>query len=230
MRPLSLAAGLLLGSLNIAAAQTVLNLSADGSDTVDPDRITASLAAQFSSVDAARAQAEVNHAMAQALVEAKSVSGMSATTGDYSVYQTTPGGSQQPAYQASQNLQLSMDAPQGAPPAAFTALVGALQQKGLLLNSLNGDLSPKAQEAAEQSAILDAIRQIQAQAKAVASVLGEHVGKFQALNVNVNMPGPVLRAAPMMMMAQAPAPPQAALAKVTIQASVSATIALTLPP
>jgi len=122
-----------------------------------------------------------------------------------------------------------MAAAGGAPPAAFTALVGQLQQKGLLLNSLNGDLSAKAQEAAQQGAIDDAIRQIQSQAQAVAATLNEQVGKIQSLSVNVNMPGPVSRVGPMMLMAAA-APPQAAPAQVTVQANVSATIALTPPP
>lgn len=230
MRILAAALGLMLATAHLAAAQTVLNLSADGSNSVDPDRITASLAAQASSPDAARAQADVNQAMAQALAAARAISGVTATTGDYSVYQTTPSdGSQKTVFQASQNLQLSMAAPDGAPSAPFTALVGKLQQRGLLLNSLNGDLSDQAQEAAQQGAIDDAIRQIRAQAQAVAATLGEHVGKIQTLNVNINMPGPVFRAAPMMMAAAAP-PPQAAPAKVSVQANVSATIALTAGP
>jgi predicted secreted protein len=220
------AVGMLAG-LPMASAQTVLNLSANGSDSVAPDRIIAALDAQFSSTDAAQAQADVNRAMAQALGAAKAVNGVSATTGSYSVYQTTPpDGAQKTVYQASQNLQLGMDAPQGVPPAAFTALVGQLQQKGLLLDSLNGDLSPRAQQAAQASAITDAIRQIQAQAQAVAKTLNDQVGKIQTLNVNVNLPGPIMRAAPMLMMAAA-APPQAAPAKVTVQANVSAAITLT---
>jgi predicted secreted protein len=215
----------------MATAQTVLNLAANGSDSVDPDRIVAALTAQASGTDAAGVQADVNRAMAAALSAARTVTGVTATTGDYSVYQTTPpdGPPQKPVYQASQDLQLRMAAAGGAPPAAFTALVGQLQQKGLLLNSLNGDLSAKAQEAAQQGAIDDAIRQIQSQAQAVALTLNEQVGKIQTLSVNVNMPGPVSRVAPMMIMAAA-APPQAAPAQVTVQANVSATIGLTPPP
>jgi uncharacterized protein YggE len=229
MRVWVLAASLLLAAQNFAAAQTVLNLSANGSNSVAPDRITAALAAQFSAPEAARAQDQVNRAMAQVLAAAKAVSGVTAATGDYSVYQNTPDGSQKPVYQASQNVTLVMAAPGGTPPAAFTALVGQLQQKGLLLNSLDGDLSTKAQEAAQQGAIDDAIRQIQAQAQAVATLLGEHVGKIQTLNVNINTPGPVAFAVPKMMMAAA-APPQAAPGPVSVQANVNATITLTPPP
>lgn len=235
MRGLVLA-GLVLGAPQALAespsgdgaggAQTVLNLSANGSDSVVPDRIVATLDAQASSKDAAHAQAEVNKAMTQALNAARAVAGVTANTGGYSVYQTTPDGSHQPIYQASQNLQLSMAAPGGTPPAAFTNLVGALQQNGLLLNGLDGDLSTKGREAAGQGAIQDAIRQIDAQAKDVADSLDERVGRIQTLNVNLNLsgPGPVPR--PVMMMAAKAAPPEAVPPKVTVQADVSATILL----
>jgi uncharacterized protein len=221
-----------LALLGTAQAQTVLNVSANGSNTVDPDQIVASLSVQSSSQTAAKAQAEVNREMQQALAAARAVAGVTPTTGDYSVYQNSSDNSStaKPVYQASQNLALSMAAPSGNPPASFTALVGQLQSQGLLLNTLDGNLSAEGQAAASQGAINDAIHQIQAQAAAIAATLGEHVGKFQSLNVNVNSPGPVMRTAPMMMMAAAAPPPQAAPAKVTIQANVSATIELTPSP
>jgi len=230
MRIICAAAAMLLATLAAGQAQTVLNLSANGSNSVEPDRIVASLNVQASSPAAARAQAEVNAQMQRALAAARAVGGVSASTGDYSVYQNTPDNSAKPVYQASQNLQLSMAAAGGVPPAAFTALVGQLQQAGLLLNTLDGNLSDAGQAGAQQAAIDDAIRQIQAQAAAIAAMLGERVGKIQSLNVNVNSPGPVLRAAPMMMMAAAAPPPQAAPGKVTIQANVSATVELTSQP
>jgi uncharacterized protein YggE len=122
-----------------------------------------------------------------------------------------------------------MAAPDGIPPADFTSLVGQLQSQGLLLNSLDGNLSAAGQAAANQGAIDDAIHQIQAQAAAVAATLGEHVGSVQSLNVNLNSPGPVMRTPMMMMAAAAAPPPQAAPGKVTIQANVTATIELTAP-
>lgn len=228
MRIITICGGIVLALLGTAQAQTVLSVSANGSNTVDPDQIVASLDVQFSAANAAQAQAAVNREMKQALDAARATAGVTATTGDYSVYQNTPdnGSTAKPVYQASQNLALSMAALSGNPPASFTALVGQLQSQGLLLNTLDGNLSALGQAAATQGAINDAIHQIQAQAAAVAATLGEHVGKFQSLNVNVNSPGPVMRA-PMMMMAAAAPPPQAAPGKVTIQANVSATIELT---
>ena len=230
MRIVIAAAAMLLAGFGIGQAQTVLNLSANGSNSVEPDQIVASLNVQASSATAARAQAQVNAEMKQALAAARGVTGVTANTGDYSVYQSTPDNSPKIAYQASQDLQLSMAAAGGVPPTAFTALVGQLQQQGLLLNTLDGNLSAAGQAAAQKAAIDDAIHQIQAEAAGIAATLGEHVGKIQSLNVNVNLPGPVLRGAPMMMMATAAAPPpQAAPGKVAIQANVSATIDLTTP-
>jgi uncharacterized protein YggE len=217
----------------IAAAQTVLSLSATGNNTVEPDQIIASLDVQSNAKTAAQAQAEVNREMQRALEAAHALAGVTATTGDYSVFQNSPdnpsgNASSEPAYQASQSLQLSMAAAAGVPPPGFTALVGRLQQQGLLLNTLDGNLSGQGQAAAQAGAINDAIHQIQAQAAAIAATLGEHVGKIKSLDVNVNTPGPILRPTPMMMMAAAP-PPQAAPGKVTIQANVDATIDLTPP-
>ncbi len=229
MRVIPVAAAMLLAAVGMAQAQTVLNLSANGSNTVDPDQIVASLNVQASSASAAKAQAQINGEMKKALDAARALAGVTATTGDYSVYQNSPDNSAKPVYQASQTLQLSMAAPAGVPPDAFTALIGRLQQQGLLLNTLDGNLSNQGQAAAQQGAIDDAIHQIQAQATAIAATLGEHVGKIQSLNVNLNNPGPVLRAAPMMMMAAKAEPAQAAPDKVTIQANVSTTIDLTPP-
>jgi uncharacterized protein YggE len=235
MRILPICGGILLAMLGMAQAKagapTVLTVSANGSNTVAPDQMVASLDVQSNAASAAQAQAAVNRAMKQALAAARGTAGMTATTGDYSVYQNSPdnGSAAKTVYQASQSLSLSMAAPDGIPPAPFTSLVGQLQSQGLLLNSLDGNLSAAGQAAANQGAIDDAIHQIQAQAAAVAATLGEHVGRVQSLNVNLNSPGPVMRAPMMMMAAAAAPPPQAAPGKVTIQANVTATIELTPP-
>jgi uncharacterized protein YggE len=220
---------LFAGGVTAARAQTMLNLSANGGTQVYPDEIIALLSVQVSSANAGVAQAKVNRAMKRALEAAKAVPGVTATTGSYSVYQSTDDSTKNTIYQATQTLQVTTAASGGVTPDAFTALVGDLQQNGLLLNSLDGDLSSKGQMAAQQAAIDDAIRQIQAQAAAVAATLGERVGKIQTINVNINSSTPVPRAAPMIM-AAASAPPQTAPSQVTVEASVSAAIELTPQP
>ena len=138
-------------------------------------------------------------------------------TGDYSVYQNTPDGSTKPVYQASQSLQLVMDAPGGAPPAGFTALVGQLQQEGLLLNSLDGDLSAtRRRKRPSKAPLMTRYGRSRRRLRRWPGYWASMSAKFKRLNVNVNMPGPVMMAAPkMMMMAAAAPPPQAAPAQVT---------------
>jgi uncharacterized protein len=224
--PMLAVAGVFCAALP-ARAQTELNLAATGQKLVAPDEMTASLQVQAASPRAAAAQGEVNGAMSKALALAKAVSGVTATTGSYSVFEDSSDSAKPPVFRASQSLQLVIPAPGGVPPDGFTALVGQLQQDGLLLNGLDGDLSGNGQESAERSAIADAIGQIQAQAAMIAGDLRKNVGEIKTLNVNVNMPEAVMRAPRAMMMAAAMPPPQAAPDKVTVQANVSATIELT---
>jgi uncharacterized protein YggE len=225
--PVFVVAGFFCAAGMPARAQTELNLAATGQKLVAPDEMTASLQVQAASARAATAQADVNGAMQKALALAKGVSGVTATTGSYSVFEDSSDSTKPPVFRAGQSLQLVIPAPDGVPPDRFTALVGQLQQDGLLLNGLDGDLSSNGQETAEQSAIADAIRQIQAQAAMIAGDLRKNVGEIKTLNVNVNMPEAVMRAPRAMMMAAAMPPPQAAPDKVTVQANVSATIELT---
>jgi uncharacterized protein YggE len=104
--------------------------------------------------------------------------------------------------------------------------VGKLQDRGFLLQNFDGALSDRAQRAAGQAAITDAIRQIQAQAQAVAGALGERVGRVESVTVNESgrPPMPELAAAPMM--ARAFTPPQAAPSAVQVQVDVSAVVDL----
>ena len=225
--PMLVVAGLFCAAAIPAWAQTVLNLAATGQKLVVPDEMTASLEVQAASARASTAQADVNSAMQKALTLAKAVSGVTATTGAYSVFEDMSDNTKPPKFRAGQSLQLVMPAPGGVPPESFTALVGQLQGNGLLLNSLDGDLSSSGQRNAEKEAIADAIGQIQAQAAMIAENLKKNVGEIKTLNVNMNVPRVIMRAPQAMMMAAAMPPPQAAPDKMTVQADVSATIELT---
>jgi uncharacterized protein YggE len=225
--PMLVVAGLFCAAAIPARAQTELNLAATGQKLVEPDEMTASLQVQAASTRAATAQADVNSAMQKALALAKAVAGVTATTGAYSVFEDTSDNTKPPKFRASQSLQLVMPAPGGVPSENFAALVGRLQENGLLLNNLDGDLSSSGQRNAEKEAIADAIGQIQAQAAMIADNLKKNVGEIKTMNVNVNMPRVIMGAPRAMMMAAAMPPPQAAPDKVTVQADVSATIELT---
>jgi len=221
---------LLFLSASPALAQTTLNLSATGQVMVPPDQIAASLTAQDNSYNAATAQNVVNAAMAQALKLASGVAGLKAVTESESVSSVTPDGGGRIQYQASQQLDLTMDAPAGAPPAALSALLGTLQDKGFLLQNFDGELSDRAQETGEQAAIAEAIRLIKAQARAVAAPLGESVGRFETINLNMpeGGPGPVAfaAAAPGPMMARAFTAPSASPSNIQVTATVTAVVDL----
>lgn len=206
-----------------AAAQTELDLSATGQVLAQPDEMTASLQAQATAPSAAAAQAAVNETMQRALQFTKNTQGVTATTGGYNVFNTTQDNSKPPVFQATQELDLVMPAPGGAPPPAFAALAGQLQKNGLLLNNFSGDLSRNAQQRAENAAIADGLDQIQAQAAAIAAQLHESVRGMKSLSVNANTPVPLTRG--FVMAAAAPAP-QAAPGKITVTANLSATIEL----
>jgi uncharacterized protein len=169
--------------------------------------------------------------MAKALALAKAIPGVKIVTGGYSSYAVTPDNNAPQQFAAQQTLQLSIKAPAGAPPDSFSTLLGTLQQNGLLLNSLSGDLSDAGQRQAQQAAITDALGQINAQASSIAANLHEQVGLIKSLNVNANSsPGP----RPMMMMMamakdSAPAP-QSAPDNVQVTANVTADIALVKTP
>jgi uncharacterized protein YggE len=215
--------------IGTARAETLLSLSATGTAITLPDEITASLNVQTTAKTAAAAQAGVNKTMAAALAAARALAGVTATTDSYSVSQNDPDNTaQKPGYQASQALELTMPAPGGTPPDAFTNLVGKLQQDGLLLNGLDGQLSATGADEARRLATVDALHKLRTQADAVAATLGETAGGFKTLNVQTNGGGPIMPGLMMMKAAAAP-PPQAAPGPVTVQVSVDATILLTPP-
>lgn len=220
MRKLGLAVILGLAWVGGARAQTVLSLTATGSVVTVPDEMEASLNVQESAAAAPAAQDSVNRLMAKALALTRRINGVTPTTAAYNVFQT-----QNQGFQASQTLNLAIAAPGGVPPAAFTNLIGVLQQDGLQLNSLDGQLSAAGADAASQAATADALRRLQAQAHAIATALGDKAGEIKTLTIDSNNPGPIMPGRMMAMAAEAP--PQSAPGPVTVQVTVEATIELT---
>lgn len=211
-----------------AQAQTKLHLSATGSIVTAPDEMVATFSVQANAAKAAAAQAAVNMMMGKALATASRLSGVVASTGAYNVYETSGTSGAVTGYQASQSLNLTAPAPGGKPSAAFTDLVGDLQADGLLLNSLQGDLSPQGQRQAKDAAVTEAIHRLKSQVRSIAATLGETPGTIDTLTVNTGAPPSPM---PMrMMMAAAAPPPQAAPGPITVQADVSAVIELIAPP
>jgi uncharacterized protein YggE len=209
-----------------AHAQSDLTIAATGQAFAPPDEATASLTVQAQERTAAKAQAEVNAETAKALALAGSIPGLKTTTTGYSSFSVTPDNNAPAQFMVQQTLQLMQPTAGGVPSTAFSNLLGTLQQSGLLLNSLSGDLSPAGQRQAQQAAIADALDQIQSQAASIAATLHEQPGVIKSLNVNA---ATNFAPRPMMAMAMrdaAPAP-QSVPDNVQITASVSADIQLT---
>ncbi|MGO9817678.1 MAG: SIMPL domain-containing protein [Acidocella sp.] len=226
MRRTALTAMLFALSAMPAGAQTMLTIGATGETEAVPDEAVASLTVHAELPTASAAQASVNKQMSKVLPQARAVPGVVVTTGAYTAFQQfqPPGQSSPPTYQANQTLQLTMKAAGGVPSAAFADLLGNLQQQGVLMNNLGGDLSATARTAAQQQAIVAALDQIEAQAEAVAAQLHERVGPVKTLTVNA---APPPRPVPMMAMAVGgAAPPVSAPGNIQVSADVTATIEL----
>jgi uncharacterized protein YggE len=209
----------------LAQAQTVLNLSATGRDVTVPDEMVAALTVQAKAPTAAAAQAMLNRMMTQALAAARAVDGVAATTGGYNVAEfDDQNKGTKPVFQANQELNLTMPAPSGVPPASFTDLAGKLQEQGLLMETIGGALSAKGEDAARAAATSDGIGRLKTQAGAVAKALGDTVAGINSLTINSNDIAPV---APRMMMAMAAAaPPQVAPGPMIVTVNIDAVIAL----
>lgn len=229
MKRLVLGGLFLLGVPGASWAQTILSLTATGTDIVVPDEMTARFNVTANAATAAAAQNSVNQTMAKALATINANKNVTATTGNYSVDEVTdgPAAAQKTMFQANQTLQLTIPAPGGKPPSAFMDLVSRLQQDGLLIQQLAGDLSASGEQTAEAAATVDAIHKLQTQANAVAQTLGDKVGDIKTIDIGSNAPRPVVFGA-MRFAAATPAPAQSEPGPMTVTVTVNATIEFTV--
>lgn len=231
-------AGLALATLATADAQTLpsapaaasnltnLHLSASAQRDMPRDLLTATLSAEASDPDAKKVQGDINQRMAAALVRVKQVAGITAETTGYSVYRDAEekaGPDKPPRWHGSQSVTLS-----GKDFAALLSLVGALQQQGLVMQSLAPDLSRAARQSVEDALTDEALIRLQQRADRVAATLGKEVADFRAVSLgNVNPPPPVFRAMAMASgISSSIAPPVAAAGSATVSVTVEADVAL----
>jgi predicted secreted protein len=218
----------LFSAASWAQAATTLDLSVTGKATCSADALDAQLTARTSAASAAKAQAGLNQLVASALRKTHAVKGVTAITSGYDVAPVYP---KQTMWEARQNLRLTLRAaPESQAAQPMLALLGQLQQNGLMLESLQGRLTAAARQQAEQAAIQDAVKRLKAQAAAVAKALGDQPGEITHLRLNLAAPlfRPMIRA-PMAMGAAAmqAAPPSINSAPVTEQATLSGTVRFT---
>jgi uncharacterized protein YggE len=203
-----------------ASEATSLSLSVTGHATHVPNQTIATLIVQDESRSPSKAQAAVNQSMAKALTAAQAIHGLSATTGAYSVAQTDP---KTRTWQASQTLTLTFDAaPNAIAAAPVRHLIGALQHRGLLLESIGAGLTPSALRQTRAEAITDAIGQMHGEAEAAATAMDLKIGRVRRMQINTETP---IR--PMMLAMRAQSPPPAIQAgPIEATINLSATIDL----
>lgn len=205
-----------------ARADTILSLSQDGAVTVDPDELDATLVATATTTSAKTAQARVNEAMTAALAAAKQASAQQTepfgiATGDYSVWPQTSGQKGAPdQWQASQTLLVH-----GTDGPALLALVGALQQKGLVLRGLDWRMSDALETRTRAEALRRAVTALRAHADEMAGLLALRFVEFRTVSLNGNNPMPAAGYA-------VPAPPRAAAAPPPVAEKQPSTVTVTI--
>lgn len=208
------------------ATVTHLHLSADGSVSVPPDELVATLVATAKSPSAAAAQHQVNVLMAQGLKEAQAIVGITARAVGYSVQSADPvpatvekPTSQRSEWVAEQTLELRSNASE-----QLLSLVGKLQGAGFAAARLDWELSPVLGRKARDAAMQEALKALQARMTAAAAVLDLREDHLQDVEVDMRDIVPVR---PTMAIAmRAGPPPQATAAPQAVTSEVSADVVL----
>jgi uncharacterized protein YggE len=200
---------------------TQLTLSVTGQATHAPDATIATLSVQQNAKTAVAAQSGVNSIMTSALAATHTVAGLRATTGSYSVY---PADQKQTGWQAQQSLDLHLTAsPESDAASQMRHLIGMLQGKGVLLESIAGTLAPTTARQTRTAAIKDAVAQMRAEADAAAAALGDHVVSITKIDLTTQTP---FRPRFMALRMAAKAEPQLQSGPMTEQITLSATVNL----
>ena len=211
-KPKLIAAALLpLLAVSPASAQpadpdaTVLRLSETAEKLVRRDRLRADLRVEATGSDPRRVQSEVNRRMAAALDRARAVPGVRPETGGSNIWEERPQNAP-PRWRATQHIGLS-----GRDGGELLALVGDLQGDGLLVSSLQYELTPEAARTVEDELTGIALERLRQRADKVAQAMGLQVARWRELRVG-NTGGPPPRP---------PMPMRAAMSAEAMQAPVA---------
>jgi predicted secreted protein len=202
---------------------TVLTLRETAEITVPPDVLVVSMRAESHNRSAIVAQQSVNALMAKALAKIKGAGDgvITATTGGYSVFETQDGADvTSRVWQASQVLTLTTKSFDFA-----LGLVDNLQHDGLLISSMEFELSPDLRRTTQTRLVQDAIAQLRTQAEAAAGALAMHATGYRTVRLEKE----TISRHPMRavaMVAKASAPPSAAAPDLPVQVTVEAEVQL----
>lgn len=200
---------------------TVLHLTEEAQRMMPRDRLHAVLRVDSTDQDAAKLQGEINRRMQAAVARAKTVAGITLSTGGYFVYQERPEG-EPPRWHGSASLTLiSRDA------APLLTLVGGLQQDGLAISALTYELTPEAVHSAEDALTAEALKRLKERGQRIADDLGLAVGRLRDVHVgNATGEAPVPHILARSAFSAAAAAPVAEPGQATVTVSVSAEIEL----
>ncbi|HJT05593.1 MAG TPA: SIMPL domain-containing protein [Stellaceae bacterium] len=199
------------------AAATILHLSERAERQVPRDELVLLLRVEATAKTAHDAQAEINRRMPAALDEAKKVAAVKAETPAMSVFEMREP-NKPPAWRATETLQLrSKDF------GAALALLGRLEEQGLLVSALNFDVSRDALKNVEDALTAEALKRLQLRAAAIAGDMGllvDHVRSVQIGDAGAPGPRPLMYAA----RAAASPPPTAEAGEAPVSVTVSAEV------
>lgn len=166
LRLLALVLPLLAAAPALAEDKVLLQLGESAERLVTQDRLRAHLRVELGGNDPRALQGQVNQKMAAALDRAKAVTAVKAETQGYYVYEdkTLKRGQR---WWGSQSLGLT-----STDSGALLALVGQLQEDGLLVSGLGYELAPETRRKVERELVPEAIRRIKEAADTVARSLG----------------------------------------------------------
>ena len=199
---------------------TVLHLTETAERNVPRDRLRVQLAAEVADADAAKVQAEINRRMNAALARIKAAPEIALETNGYNVYQEHPDKAP-PRWHGSQSIALT-----AGDFAKLLALVGALQQDGLVITGMAPELSRDARQSVEDALTDEALARLKQRADHIASELGTKVDAYRDLHIgNAATPPPPMRLQAAASFAQAP-PPVAEAGEAVVSVTVQADIAL----
>ena len=207
-------AALLLPGAAIAQPETRLRLSESGTARREPDEVLAVLRFEARNVQVAQAQAAVNRAIAGALEAARTVPGVTVSTGSPQTQRPELGRE----WVASQRVTL-----RGAEPVALLDLAGRFQQSGFGLVDLLWRLTDEPMREAHEAAVIDGLRQLRARAALVAEELGLQVDQIREISLD---PAPEQARALSASYSSREAPPRLTREEIVVTARVAAEIIL----
>ena len=176
---------------------TVLQLSESASTKAEEDRLRATLKVEFRSSNTRNVQSKVNVLMSDAVNAAEKYKQLKVTTGGYNVqrnyYSNDSKRLKKPEWVATQSLTID-----GEDSETLLNLVGTLQKRGLMLNSLNYYLSREKAATYKDELIAKALVLVKQRANSIGNQLGASKVHFANINVNSNSRPPQMHRMEMM--------------------------------